>query len=142
MTDLNAQQRDAVRYIDGPLLVLAGAGSGKTSVITRKVAYLVRECGLRPDRVAAVTFTNKAAREMRERLGRLLPREQAEGLAISTFHQLGLRILRTELGKAGLRRGFSIMDNLDSLALLRDLLAGEQGRALASMVVCASSGRA
>jgi ATP-dependent DNA helicase Rep len=129
MTDLNAQQRDAVRYIDGPLLVLAGAGSGKTSVITRKVAYLVRDCGLRPDRVAAVTFTNKAAREMRERLRRLLPREQAEGLAISTFHQLGLRILRTELGEAGLRRGFSIMDNLDSLALLRDLLAGEQGRA-------------
>ncbi|KGE05238.1 UvrD-helicase domain-containing protein [Pseudohaliea rubra] len=129
MNDLNPPQRDAVRYIDGPLLVLAGAGSGKTSVITRKVAYLVRECGLRPDRVAAVTFTNKAAREMRERLGRLLPREQAEGLAISTFHQLGLRILRAELGKAGLRRGFSIMDNLDSLALLRDLLAGEQARA-------------
>jgi len=129
MNDLNPRQRAAVHYIDGPLLVLAGAGSGKTSVITRKVSYLVQDCGLRPDRVAAVTFTNKAAREMRERLGRLLPREQADGLAISTFHQLGLRILRTEPGRAGLRRGFSIMDNLDSLALLRDLLAGEQGRA-------------
>ena len=129
MHDLNPQQRAAVRYIDGPLLVLAGAGSGKTSVITRKVSYLIRQCGLRPARVAAVTFTNKAAREMRARLSPLLGGESAEGPAIGTFHQLGLRILRTEHAQAGLRRGFSIMDNLDTLALLRDLLAGDNRRA-------------
>jgi ATP-dependent DNA helicase Rep len=129
MKDLNPQQHAAVRYIDGPLLVLAGAGSGKTSVITRKVVYLVEQCGLRADRIAAVTFTNKAAREMRERLAGLLRDGSADRLTISTFHQLGLRILRAELAQAGLRRGFSIMDNLDSLALLRELLAAENATA-------------
>jgi ATP-dependent DNA helicase Rep len=124
MSRLNPQQRDAVRYIDGPLLVLAGAGSGKTSVITEKIGYLAGQCGLRPERIAAVTFTNKAAREMRQRVTRLLP-AGAEKLTLSTFHQLGLGLLREERQRVGLRRGFSIFDNADSLSLLQDILRRE-----------------
>jgi len=97
MTDtLNARQRDAVKYIDGPLLVLAGAGSGKTRVITQKIAYLIQQCDMTPRHIAAVTFTNKAAREMKSRVGKLLDRQQTRGLVISTFHTLGLRIIRKE----------------------------------------------
>ena len=125
MPGLNPQQREAVRYIDGPLLVLAGAGSGKTSVITEKIVYLVRQCRQRPERIAAVTFTNKAAREMRQRIGNLLSREAAEKLTISTFHQLGLKIIRHEQTQLSLRRGFSIFDNQDTLTLLQELLRQE-----------------
>ena len=127
MTQLNPRQREAVHYIDGPLLVLAGAGSGKTSVITRKIAYLVKTCGIRADRIAAVTFTNKAAREMKERVGRLLGGDAAEGLTVSTFHQLGLRIIRTEAKALGLKNGFSIFDGEDTRTLIRDLLIQEHG---------------
>jgi len=129
VTQLNPQQREAVRYIDGPLLVLAGAGSGKTSVITSKIAWLIEQCGVRPARIAAVTFTNKAAREMRERVDRLLGGGAAEGLIVSTFHQLGLRIIRTELSHLELKNGFSIFDNQDSETLVRELLAREHGAA-------------
>jgi ATP-dependent DNA helicase Rep len=125
VSELNPRQREAVRYIDGPLLVLAGAGSGKTSVITRKIAYLVEQCGISSRHVAAVTFTNKAAREMRERVARLIPGAAAEGLQVSTFHQLGLRIIREERKALGLRAGFSIFDAHDSRGLLRDLLVQE-----------------
>jgi len=93
MDTLNPAQQAAVKYLDGPLLVLAGAGSGKTRVIVQKIAHLIREAGFRPAQVAAVTFTNKAAREMRERVARLLGRGEARGLRISTFHTLGLDIL-------------------------------------------------
>ena len=127
MTQLNPRQREAMRYIDGPLLVLAGAGSGKTSVITRKIAYLVESCGIKPVRIAAVTFTNKAAREMKERVGKLLGGSSAEGLTVSTFHQLGLRIIRTELKALELKRGFSIFDGQDTQTLIRDLLIQEHG---------------
>jgi ATP-dependent DNA helicase Rep len=127
VTELNARQREAVRYIDGPLLVLAGAGSGKTSVITRKIAYLVQSCGIPSGRIAAVTFTNKAAREMRERVGRLLGGTATEGLTVSTFHQLGLRIIRTERKALGLKSGFSIYDAEDTRTLIRDLLVQEHG---------------
>ena len=127
MSQLNPRQREAVRYIDGPLLVLAGAGSGKTSVITRKIAYLVETCGIKASRIAAVTFTNKAAREMKERVGKLLGGNAAEGLTVSTFHQLGLKIIRTERKLLGLKNGFSIFDGQDTQALIKDLLVQEHG---------------
>ncbi|MEE4658834.1 MAG: UvrD-helicase domain-containing protein, partial [Halieaceae bacterium] len=126
-TALNPRQAEAVLYIDGPLLVLAGAGSGKTSVITRKIAYLVGECGINARSIAAVTFTNKAAREMRERVGKLLPAQAAEGLQVSTFHQLGLRILREERKTLNLKNGFSIFDSQDSQTLIKDILLQAHG---------------
>lgn len=124
MNDLNPQQREAVRHVDGPLLVLAGAGSGKTRVITRKIAYLIEQCGIAARNIAAVTFTNKAAREMKERVSVLMTGRDAStrGLMVSTFHTLGLNILRREYSHIGLRSGFSIFDAQDSLAVLRDLM--------------------
>ena len=121
MSDLNAKQREAVRYLDGPLLVLAGAGSGKTRVITAKIAHLIDSAGITPRHITAVTFTNKAAREMKARVGRLLGGDKGRGLTVSTFHTLGLNILRRELGAAGLRRNFSIFDEQDVDQLLREL---------------------
>ncbi|MDF1779971.1 MAG: DNA helicase Rep [Alcanivoracaceae bacterium] len=129
MTDLNPRQLEATRYADGPLLVLAGAGSGKTSVITKKIAWLIQERGMNARHIAAVTFTNKAAREMKERVGSLVSRAEMRGLIVSTFHNLGLRILKQEMVAAGLRRGFSILDQSDSKELLKDLLhRGESER--------------
>ena len=121
MQDLNPRQRDAVRYLDGPLLVLAGAGSGKTRVITAKIARLIEVAGIEPRHITAVTFTNKAAREMKARVGRLLHGNSGSGVNISTFHTLGLNLLRHELQAAGLRRGFSIFDEQDVDQLLREL---------------------
>jgi ATP-dependent DNA helicase Rep len=119
---LNPAQRAAVTYLQGPMLVLAGAGSGKTRVITRKIAHMVGECGIAPANIAAVTFTNKAAREMKARVGELLSQERAQGLTVSTFHTLGMRILREEHARIGYRRGFTLFDAEDSLSLLRELL--------------------
>jgi ATP-dependent DNA helicase Rep len=122
---LNREQLAAVRHLGGPLLVLAGAGSGKTRVITHKIAYLIRECGVAPSRIAAATFTNKAAREMRGRAGRLLGRAEAKGLTVSTFHTLGLGLIRREHRRLGYKPGFSIFDPQDSATLLRELMRGE-----------------
>jgi ATP-dependent DNA helicase Rep len=122
---LNPQQREAVRHISGPLLVLAGAGSGKTSVITQKIAYLIQECGMSASKIVAVTFTNKAAREMKERAGKLVSGKEARGLTVSTFHNLGLNILRREMAFFGLKNGFSIFDADDSRSLLGELLHQE-----------------
>jgi len=122
---LNPRQREAVRYADGPLLVLAGAGSGKTSVITRKIAYLIEEIGIPGRHIAAVTFTNKAAREMKERVGRIVDRNRARGLIVSTFHNLGLNIIREEHAHLGYHPGFSIFDAEDARALLQDLMLQE-----------------
>jgi ATP-dependent DNA helicase Rep len=119
---LNSAQQRAVDFISGPLLVLAGAGSGKTRVISRKIAALAGRHGIPPSRIVAVTFTNKAAREMKERAAALLGRERAAEISISTFHRLGLRILRREYAHGGLRRNFSIFDAADSRALLKETL--------------------
>jgi ATP-dependent DNA helicase Rep len=120
--DLNPAQRAAVQYIDGPLLVLAGAGSGKTRVITRKIAYLIGAAGIAPRHIVAVTFTNKAAREMKARVGALSGGGRTTGLTITTFHSLGLDLLRRERKAAGLKAGFSLLDEQDSEALLREIL--------------------
>jgi ATP-dependent DNA helicase Rep len=107
--------------VSGAVLVLAGAGSGKTSVITRKIAYLIDECGLKGHQILALTFTNKAAREMKERVGQLVQGKAGRGLTVSTFHNLGLNIIRREYQALGYRPGFSIFDAQDVLALLKDL---------------------
>ncbi|MCG5510875.1 DNA helicase Rep [Ectothiorhodospira lacustris] len=121
MDTLNPQQRAAIEYVDGPLLVLAGAGSGKTRVITEKIAHLIRHRGLSPKRIAAITFTNKAAREMKARAGKLLSRDESKGLTVSTFHTLGLDFIRKEIKTLGYKAGFSIFDAADALALLKQL---------------------
>lgn len=120
---LNEQQREAVKYHDGPLLVLAGAGSGKTRVITYKIGHLISERGIAPAHIYAVTFTNKAAREMKERVTQL-PRGEAKikGVQISTFHTLGLKILRHEVKSAGLKSGFSIFDQEDCVGLVKEII--------------------
>ncbi|KXF82657.1 DNA helicase Rep [Enterovibrio coralii] len=118
---LNPAQNDAVHHVSGPCLVLAGAGSGKTRVITNKIAYLVQQCGYKARHIAAVTFTNKAAREMKERVGQTLNRQEARGLMVSTFHTLGLNIIRREYKSLGLKAGFSLFDDQDQMALLKEL---------------------
>ncbi len=123
LNTLNAPQREAVKYLDGPLLVLAGAGSGKTRVITQKIAYLIQECGFAPREIAAITFTNKAAREMQERVSQLLVGVNTKGLTIATFHSLGMQILRQEAEVLGYKKQFSILDSSDSFKILSDILA-------------------
>ncbi len=120
---LNDPQWTAVRYVDGPCLVLAGAGSGKTRVITHKIAHLVERLQFAPETIVAVTFTNKAAREMKERAEALLGKPRTEGLVISTFHSLGVRILRAEARRVGLKARFSILDADDCFAILQGLIA-------------------
>ncbi|KTC96954.1 UvrD-helicase domain-containing protein [Legionella feeleii] len=119
---LNPQQKAAVRYIDGPLLVLAGAGSGKTRVITQKIAYLIEHCSYAANTVCAVTFTNKAANEMRARVAAVLPAAKRHGLRIATFHTLGLSIVKRHVALCDLKTGFSIFDSEDCLQLLRGFL--------------------
>jgi ATP-dependent DNA helicase Rep len=119
---LNAPQREAVKYLDGPCLVLAGAGSGKTRVITQKIADLIEDCGYESKHIAALTFTNKAAMEMQERIAKLLKDpKQAKHLTVSTFHSLGVQILRREAKELGLKDRFSIMDSDDCFSLVQDL---------------------
>ena len=122
MHQLNPRQTEAVHYIDGPCLVLAGAGSGKTSVITEKIAYLIKDCGIPARNIFAVTFTNKAAREMKGRAGKLLANKEKRGLSVSTFHNLGLRIIRSELKLLGLKAGFSIFDGQDAKLIIKELM--------------------
>lgn len=118
---LNPQQNAAVKFISGPCLVLAGAGSGKTRVIINKIAYLIQECELPAKYIAAVTFTNKAAREMRTRINQQLPKSATRGLTISTFHTLGLEILKKEYRHIGYKANFTLFDDQDSMALLKEL---------------------
>lgn len=118
---LNPSQQHAVEAVTGPCLVLAGAGSGKTRVITNKIAWLIRQSGYQARHIAAVTFTNKAAREMKERVAQTLGRKEARGLQISTFHTLGLEIIKREVSALGMKANFSLFDDQDQLALLKEL---------------------
>jgi len=121
LASLNDAQREAVEALEGPVLVLAGAGTGKTRVLTTRLAHLLFTGRARPWQVLAVTFTNKAAREMKERVARLVG-PASEGLWLGTFHALGVRILRRHAELAGLRSGFTILDTDDQIRLLKQLL--------------------
>ncbi len=126
LQDLNPPQQKAITCIDHPCLVLAGAGSGKTRVITHKIAYLIHNAGYQASTIRALTFTNKAAREMKQRATQLLGKKHARGLRISTFHTLGLNILQTEYHTLGYRKGFSIMDSRDVESCLSELTPGTE----------------
>ncbi|MFQ5418295.1 MAG: ATP-dependent helicase [Myxococcota bacterium] len=121
LAGMNPEQRRAVETSEGPLLVLAGAGSGKTRVLTHRIAYLVGVCGIPSDGILAVTFTNKAAGEMRERVEKLLG-PTAESLWVATFHSTCVRILRRDIGHLGYSRGFVIYDQADGLGVIKDAL--------------------
>ena len=119
--DLNESQRKAVEYIDGPSLVIAGAGSGKTRVLTYKIAYLLQQ-GVKPWNIMALTFTNKAAREMKERIGKLVGQDLAQHLYMGTFHSIFSRILRAEAQHIGFTNNFTIYDETDSRSLIKTIV--------------------
>ena len=118
---LNDRQKEAVLYGDGPLLILAGAGSGKTSVLTKRVAYLIKERNISPKNIVAITFTNKAAKEMKERIIKEVGKEGCD-IQISTFHSFGLRIIRENYEKLGYEKNFTIIDSDDSLTVVKKIL--------------------
>ncbi len=118
---LNPGQNEAVKYVTGPCLVLAGAGSGKTGVICQKIAYLIQKCDYKARNIAAVTFTNKAAREMKERVIKMMDKSLTRGLTVSTFHSMGLDIIRKEIKTLGYKPGFTLFDDQDTLSLLKEL---------------------
>src|SRR5262250_17114 len=121
LADLNDAQREAVLTTEGPLLVIAGAGSGKTRVLTYRVAHLISACGVQPNEILAITFTNKAAGEMRERLEDLLG-NVARAIWILTFHAACGRILRREAPRLGYKSNFSIYDQADQVRLTKQCL--------------------
>jgi len=123
---LNSQQQAAIHLIDKPLLVLAGAGSGKTRVITEKIHYLLKHCHYLPEKIVALTFTNKAAQEMQARISKKYKDKSTEGLTVTTFHSLGMNIIRKEYAALGLTSRFSILDQIDATHLLRQLLLDQQ----------------
>ena len=122
LNKLNTQQRDAVKHTQGPLLVLAGAGSGKTRVITHKIAYLIKSLGIQAKHITAITFTNKAAKEMQERASKLVSGLNTRGLTICTFHALGLKIMREEAKNLGYKPTFSVLDSYDSGKIISDIM--------------------
>lgn len=121
LANLNEQQQAAVKTTEGPLLIMAGAGSGKTRVLTHRIAYLLAEKQVAPWNILAITFTNKAAREMKERVQALLG-GAAEEIWISTFHSMCVRILRRDIDRIGIDRNFSILDTTDQLSVLKNIL--------------------
>ena len=127
LSNLNPEQRAAVEATEGPLLILAGAGSGKTRVITSRIAWLIQEKGIAPDSILAVTFTNKAAAEMSERVDRILGHSSLAKPLISTFHSLCVRILRRDIealkvGNDGLTRAFAIYDESDQQGIVKQIM--------------------
>nr|WP_245866347.1 UvrD-helicase domain-containing protein [Aquella oligotrophica] len=122
LNKLNPAQREAVTHTSGPLLVLAGAGSGKTRVITHKIAYLIKERGFQAKHITAITFTNKAAKEMQERATKLVQGLNVRGLTICTFHALGLKILREEALQLGYKKNFSVLDSYDCGKIISDIV--------------------
>ena len=119
LEELNEQQRAAVTYCDGPQLVVAGAGSGKTRVLTSKIMYLIEHEGIEPYRIMALTFTNKAAREMQERIARLIGEDRANQLWMGTFHSIFSRIIRFNAERLGYQHDYTIYDSADSRALIK-----------------------
>jgi ATP-dependent DNA helicase Rep len=133
LNKLNAVQREAVMHLDGPLLVLAGAGSGKTRVITHKIAYLVENCGYEPRNIAAITFTNKAADEMRARVSELLRCTNTKSMVVSTFHSLGMNILRIEAKLLGYKPQFSIFDSSDTWKIYSELTGSSSNQEIRNL---------
>ena len=121
LSKLNEQQKEAVTTTDGPVMILAGAGSGKTRVIVERIAYLIRQKGVSPKNILAVTFTNKAAEEMRMRVQEILSVDHKE-VHLSTFHSLGVSLLRKSIHHLGYRSNFVIYDSRDQLSLIKTIL--------------------
>jgi len=117
---MNERQQKAIQQTDGPLLILAGAGSGKTRVVTHRIAYLIEEMNVAPWNILAITFTNKAAREMKERTSTLTP--DGENVWISTFHSMCVSILRRHIDLLGYEKNFAILDDADQISLLKQIL--------------------
>ncbi|MBJ6800725.1 ATP-dependent helicase [Geomonas propionica] len=122
LSRLNPEQLAAVKHTEGPLLVLAGAGSGKTGVITYRIAHLILHKGVPPDQILAVTFTNKAAKEMKERVEHLVGRKHCKGIVLSTFHSLGVRVLKRDIERLGYKKNFSIYSTADQVGLVRQIV--------------------
>src|SRR5512134_93333 len=141
MAGLNPEQRAAVEALEGPVLVLAGAGTGKTRVLTTRIAHILSQGKAWPSQVLAVTFTNKAAREMRERVGELIG-GAVEGMPwLGTFHSIGVKMLRRHAELVGLRSGFTILDTDDQVRLIKQIIQAEglddkrwPGRQLAALI--------
>lgn len=121
---MNEEQRAAVKATEGPLLIMAGAGSGKTRVLTHRIAYLIQEKDVNPYNILAITFTNKAAKEMKERVQQLIG-EEAEAVWISTFHSMCVRILRRDSDRIGIERNFTIIDPTDQRSVMKEVLKQE-----------------
>lgn len=121
LMSLNPEQRDAVKHTDGPLLIMAGAGSGKTRVLTNRIAYLIGEKAVAPWSILAITFTNKAAKEMKERVKKIVG-PIADDIWISTFHSMCVRILRRDIDRIGIKRNFTILDPSDQLSVIKQIL--------------------
>ncbi|MCR9203211.1 MAG: UvrD-helicase domain-containing protein [Halobacteriovoraceae bacterium] len=122
LSGLNPEQREAAEVVDGPVLILAGAGSGKTRTVTYRIAHMVSNLNIKPKSILGVSFTNKAAKEMRERVHTLLGKRASRGLTLTTFHSLGVKILKKEIDKLGYHLNFSIYDTSDQLSIVREAL--------------------
>ena len=125
LAGMNPEQEKAVKTTEGPLLIMAGAGSGKTRVLTHRIAYLVVEKEVYPSKILAITFTNKAAREMRERIDGILGNGTGESMWVSTFHSMCVRILRRNIDQIGMSKNFSILDSTDQLSVVKNVMKEE-----------------